>query len=79
MAKVRNSLAAGTALMAVALMFTGQFESAGGKPHLDAYLDVRPGNSVTDGNHAALVAVCSQMRLASGRLESPGEQQRHGH
>lgn len=25
--------------MAVALLFTGQFESAGGKPHLDAYLD----------------------------------------
>ena len=25
--------------MAAALMFTGQFESAGGKPHLDAYLD----------------------------------------
>ena len=25
--------------MAVALAFTGQFESAGGKPHLDAYLD----------------------------------------
>ena len=39
MAKVRNSLAAGTALMAVALLFTGQFESAGGKPHLTAYLD----------------------------------------
>ena len=39
MAKVRNSLAAGTALMAVALMFTGQFESAGGKPHLTAYRD----------------------------------------
>ena len=35
----RNSLAAGTALMAAALLFTGQFESAGGKPHLDAYLD----------------------------------------
>ena len=39
MAKVRNSLAAGTALMAVALLFTGQFESAGGKPHLTAYRD----------------------------------------
>lgn len=39
MAKVRNSLAAGTALMAIALLFTGPFESAGGKPHLDAYLD----------------------------------------
>lgn len=39
MAKVRNSIAAGSALMAVALLFTGQFESAGGKPHLDAYLD----------------------------------------
>lgn len=25
--------------MAAALLFTGQFESAGGKPHLDAYLD----------------------------------------
>ena len=35
----RNSLAIGTALMAVALVFTGQFESAGGKPHLTAYLD----------------------------------------
>lgn len=39
MAKVRNSLAAGTALMLTALVFTGQFESSGGKPHLDAYLD----------------------------------------
>jgi len=39
MAKVRNSLAVGTALMAVALLFTGQFESAGGKPHTAAYLD----------------------------------------
>ena len=39
MAKVRNSIAAGSALMAVALLFTGQFESAGGKPHLTAYLD----------------------------------------
>lgn len=39
MAKVRNSLAAGTAIMAMAILFTGQFESAGGKPHLDAYLD----------------------------------------
>lgn len=39
MAKVRNSIAAGSALMAVALLFTGQFESAGGRPHLDAYLD----------------------------------------
>ena len=39
MAKVRNSIAVGSALMAVALLFTGQFESAGGKPHLDAYLD----------------------------------------
>ena len=35
----RNSLAVGSALMAAALLFTGQFESAGGKPHLDAYLD----------------------------------------
>lgn len=35
----RNSLAIGTALMAVALAFTGQFESAGGKPHLTAYRD----------------------------------------
>jgi lysozyme len=35
----RNSIAAGTALMAVALAFTGQFESAGGKPHLTAYRD----------------------------------------
>ena len=39
MAKVRNSIAAGSALMAVALLFTGQFESAGGKPHLTAYRD----------------------------------------
>lgn len=39
MAKVRNSIAAGSALMALALLFTGKFESAGGKPHLDAYLD----------------------------------------
>ena len=39
MAKVRNSIAVGTALMAAALAFTGQFESAGGKPHLTAYLD----------------------------------------
>lgn len=39
MAKVRNSLAVGTALMAVALVFTGQFESVGGKPHMNAYLD----------------------------------------
>ena len=39
MAKVRNSLAVGTALMAVALAFTGPFESAGGKPHLTAYRD----------------------------------------
>ena len=39
MAKVRNSLAVGTALMAVALAFTGQFESAGGNPHLTAYRD----------------------------------------
>ena len=39
MAKVRNSIAVGSALMAAALLFTGQFESAGGKPHLDAYLD----------------------------------------
>ena len=36
---VRNSLIIGTPLMAVALLFTGQFESAGGKPHTDAYLD----------------------------------------
>ena len=35
----RNSLAVGSAIMAAALLFTGQFESAGGKPHLDAYLD----------------------------------------
>ena len=35
----RNSIAVGTALMAVALVFTGQFESAGGKPHLTAYRD----------------------------------------
>ncbi len=35
----RNSLAIGTALMAVALAFTGQFESAGGNPHLTAYRD----------------------------------------
>ena len=35
----RNSIAAGTALMAVAILFTGQFESAGGKPHLTAYRD----------------------------------------
>ena len=39
MAKVRNSLAVGSALMAVAMLFTGQFESAGGKPHLTAYRD----------------------------------------
>ena len=39
MAKARNSLAAGTALMLAALAFTGQFESAGGKPHLTAYRD----------------------------------------
>lgn len=39
MAKVRNSIAVGSSLMAVALLFTGQFESVGGKPHLDAYLD----------------------------------------
>ena len=39
MAKVRNSIAAGSALMAIALLFTGQFESAGGKPHLTAYRD----------------------------------------
>ena len=39
MAKVRNSLAIGSALMAVAMLFTGQFESAGGKPHLTAYRD----------------------------------------
>ena len=39
MAKVRNSLAVGSSLMAVALLFTGQFESAGGKPHLTAYRD----------------------------------------
>ena len=39
MAKVRNSIAAGSALIAAALLFTGQFESADGKPHLDAYLD----------------------------------------
>lgn len=39
MAKVRNSLAAGTAIMLAAMAFTGQFESAGGKPHTDAYLD----------------------------------------
>ena len=39
MANVRNSIVVGSALMAVALLFTGQFESAGGKPHLDAYLD----------------------------------------
>ena len=39
MSKTRNSLVAGSVLMAVALAFTGQFESAGGKPHLDAYLD----------------------------------------
>ena len=39
MAKVRNSIAAGSALMAVAILFTGQFESAGGKPHLTAYRD----------------------------------------
>ena len=41
----RNSLAAGTALMLAALAFTGQFESAGGKPHLTAYRD--PGGVVT--------------------------------
>lgn len=41
----RNSIAIGTALMAVALAFTGQFESAGGKPHLTAYRD--PGGVVT--------------------------------
>lgn len=35
----RNSIAVGTALMAVALVFTGQFESAGGNPHLTAYRD----------------------------------------
>ena len=35
----RNSIAVGSALMAVALVFTGQFESAGGKPHLTAYRD----------------------------------------
>ena len=35
----RNSLAVGSALMAVALLFTGQFESDGGKPHLTAYRD----------------------------------------
>ena len=39
MAKVRNSIAVGSALMAAALLFTGQFESAGGKPHLTAYRD----------------------------------------
>lgn len=38
MSKV-NRIAVGSALMAVALLFTSQFESAGGNPHLDAYLD----------------------------------------
>lgn len=38
-ARIRNSLVAGTALIAAAAVFTGQFESAGGKPHLTAYLD----------------------------------------
>lgn len=35
----RNSIAVGSALMAAALLFTGKFESSGGKPHTDAYLD----------------------------------------
>ena len=35
----RNSIAAGSALMAVALLFTGQFESVGANPHLTAYRD----------------------------------------
>lgn len=35
----RNSLAVGSALMAIAMLFTGQFESAGSKPHLTAYRD----------------------------------------
>jgi lysozyme len=39
MAKVRNSLAIGSVLMAAAMLFTGGFESAGGKPHLTAYRD----------------------------------------
>ena len=37
--KYRNSIAAGTALMAVLAAFTANFESGGAKPHLTAYLD----------------------------------------
>ena len=49
MAKVRNSIAVGSALMAVALLFTGQFESAGGEPHLTAYLDQGGAPTICNG------------------------------
>ena len=39
MGKIRNSIVIGTPLMVAAVAFTSWFESAGGKPHLDAYLD----------------------------------------